>query len=1290
MSYMSLKQNTSMNGVKYYTYSYADGWGPEDGGYTSDPYIQLGMAKHYLKNGWYTNDTAEGTDDTDFLVLDFDISTDTNQFDQLYFQTLFYFGKKTEQSDGSYKGVRTTAQSGHYILLGDSGEDAYFLASSDKETKIAIDLEDMSEWAHITMIVDATTDTSRKMHLYYNGRYVDSRVCMTDNAVFLESLRISVDTIGTAPDLANESLSIANATVKAFGKGYSGDLAEERENLGSVLYPLSSFADLDYCLSNLPESKVAELTHADGSVDIITKISELDANLVAGDAVKLYRDIARKIVIPGRLENEVLTSAVSFDLNGHSMVEPLVLADYDELDWIVRDAEGNLLTYTASDSVILGKGAQEYDGDAITDTLYAFISGAYPTGFYGGVKAKITFLKDTTIKYAASVKHGTSNVTYDLNGKTLTISAGSKVPFQSSASASRVVIRDGKIVNNMLQPIYLVNGAYYYIVNAEISASSSLVDQRAGTLFVIGSKLDMHNTLTSLKSYSRGSANAVIDGCTLTFADSNPISFSNLRTESARRGSMNNFVGIYDTDVSGNSSIIDVSYFANEWTGANADALANENNVRISIQDTNVDISGEVPLISASIDSLNNLSNVFAEGFTATTDIYIDNSSILADTIVSTDDDAAFEIINKRNIAVGAFSADTNVVLKRSSIKSGAYVFVNTIGTADDNGGISALIHDKVRLTSHQWAKESDSSVIVEFTDGVKLAYSYEQDYPYIATLDWSEDTLVGNRSETTTVKLSAIFADGMVLQAHKDIAIYGTCATVGADIEVALGDKAVRTTVGADGRWSVTLAPMEYQNGLTLTINELGLMYPETRFENVHIGEIWMASGQSNSVYGVYKMEDFAEYKSNADNFDNIYAFAVHMSQSLVEKEATTNSGWYKVTSSTLSKDDRYTGISAIAYVMATRLATELGPDVAIGILDINFNGSTVEAWMSAENLAKVDPVLNEKYNAYREYYEKNGAYPSASDVSAYGSYIDSGKLYSKMPTSCYNAMIAPFFEGFAIRGVIWDQGGANAGSVSAESEGDYRAHFTGVRDSFRDAFGDEELPVFIIQLPPRMSDTFYFRALQYDLALKDENTYVVASPTSGSTYSKNELKNTSPESDSMVHYERKSPVGLALADSALENVYMIDNNSAPNIVSITKQGGAIIITFDRDVTIDSGVEMLGFEIAGIDEVWVAAKATYSGNIVTLSADGISAPDRVRYGKGESILTLKDGTEIIHNKKYASFVYDEAAGTVTITTDDRVYVIDTSNPDVIGARMPGNVIAKGGAYLPVFLAVVE
>ena len=1283
---MVFTDKIATNGVAYKTVGYTDGWTVEQGGYTSAPYVQFTPGTHYLKDGYRTYATVAGTDDVDYMVIDLDISTDSNQFDQLYFQTLFYYGNG--------EGSRTSAQSGHYLLFGDSGEDAYFSLSSSTSTKIPIDVQSGEEWAHITMVVDATADTNRTMYLYYNGRFIHSRVCMRDTATMLESVRISLGTAGTAPDLDNETFSFANLTIKSFPKGYTGELAEEKANLGSERYPLSSFSDLGYCLENLPENTIAEVTHADSTVTNVTKISDLDGNLTAGDTVKLYRDIARKIVVPGKVVDDVVVPDVTFDLNGHSMVAPLALEDYAELDWIIRDGNGNLYSYTDADTseVVYGKGAQVYtDGALTTDNLYAFASAMFPNGIVGGSVVKFTCLKDTSVKYTAALSHGNSKVTYDLNGKTLSNLSGGKVLFRSTAASSRIVIRDGKMINAASNPVYMDKAVKYYLVDVDLEVNNSFTDIRSGTLFFTDCNITNKNTVAAVKSYGGATSATVLDGCTINSSDI-PLFSGNTSISGQRRGSVNTFIGLYDSTAYSTANVISLEYYANEYQSANEVTKSNQNNIALSIQGSSITSDG--PAISVGIESLldKNNSYAFADGFSATTDVYIEGSTFDAECVTSSDDETAMATVNSQNATVGTYTVNTNVTLKRSKLKTDNYAFKNTVGAADNNGATAVKLYDDVKLTTRSWAKESDSPVNVEFDEGVKLAYSYDNDYPYIATLNWTESSLVGDRPDTTTVELNPIFGDGMVIQAHKEINVNGTCKSIGATIEVTIGDKTVTTTVAGDCSWCATFPPMDYAKGLTIYVNEVGLMFPETKVENVDIGEIWMMSGQSNSVYGVYKMEDFEEYRRNADNYDNIRVYAVAQGHSIVERDEVKGSGWYQATAANLSKSDTQSGISAIAYVMATRLAVELGEDVTIGILDINFNGSTVEAWMSEKNLEKVDPVLDAKYKAYNNFYEKNGTYPTEADVSSYGTYVTSGKLYQKMACACYNAMISPI-AGFSIRGAIWYQGEGNASSVTATEDGDYTKHFNGVRNTFRETFCDADLPVFIIQIPPRMGNPFYFRALQYKLAHDDANTYVVASHVASSTYTDNELQYTGPTSDSMVHYERKSPVGLALANSVLENVYHAGEGlkiSAPKILSIVIEGGAVKITFDRELTVDMGNEMIGFEIAGSGDEWVAAKASYKDCVVTLTADGVSSPEKVRYGAGKSILVFDDGTELLHNKTDASFTHDETAHTVTITANGKTYVINTSDPAIIGARSISNVVATNGSTLPIFLINIK
>jgi hypothetical protein len=92
-------------------------------------------------------------------------------------------------------------------------------------------------------------------------------------------------------------------------------------------------------------------------------------------------------------------------------------------------------------------------------------------------------------------------------------------------------------------------------------------------------------------------------------------------------------------------------------------------------------------------------------------------------------------------------------------------------------------------------------------------------------------------------VQLPAIFSDHMVLQKKAVVPIWGT-ASAGEAISVTLDGITARTRAGTDGKWQFSLnlagegaGPFEMiiQGANKLTV------------EDVAIGEVWLASGQSN-----------------------------------------------------------------------------------------------------------------------------------------------------------------------------------------------------------------------------------------------------------------------------------------------------------------------------------------------------------------------------------------------------------------------------------------------------------
>ena len=92
---------------------------------------------------------------------------------------------------------------------------------------------------------------------------------------------------------------------------------------------------------------------------------------------------------------------------------------------------------------------------------------------------------------------------------------------------------------------------------------------------------------------------------------------------------------------------------------------------------------------------------------------------------------------------------------------------------------------------------------------------------------------------------LPAIFRDGMVLQRHKAICVWG-CAEKAARVSVTLGDASAAADVH-DGRWQAFLPPRPAGTGLTLTVcagDEIRII------RDVAVGEVWIAGGQSNMEF--------------------------------------------------------------------------------------------------------------------------------------------------------------------------------------------------------------------------------------------------------------------------------------------------------------------------------------------------------------------------------------------------------------------------------------------------------
>src|SRR3569833_3610342 len=119
--------------------------------------------------------------------------------------------------------------------------------------------------------------------------------------------------------------------------------------------------------------------------------------------------------------------------------------------------------------------------------------------------------------------------------------------------------------------------------------------------------------------------------------------------------------------------------------------------------------------------------------------------------------------------------------------------------------------------------------------------------------------------------KLPAIFSDHAVLQADVAVPVWGW-AEPGETVKVSLGDAAESTKADADGKWSVKLPKLKTsakpQELVVTGKNKLTV-------KDVLVGQVWIASGQSNMAFQVQRGMNAAE-ETSAANYPELRMFAV------------------------------------------------------------------------------------------------------------------------------------------------------------------------------------------------------------------------------------------------------------------------------------------------------------------------------------------------------------------------------------------------------------------------------
>ena len=218
-------------------------------------------------------------------------------------------------------------------------------------------------------------------------------------------------------------------------------------------------------------------------------------------------------------------------------------------------------------------------------------------------------------------------------------------------------------------------------------------------------------------------------------------------------------------------------------------------------------------------------------------------------------------------------------------------------------------------------------------------------------------------------IRMPLIFGDHMVLQQDTKIAIFGW-ADAGETVEVVFAGQKVKTTADTDGTWKVNLKPIKTKKeGQLLTIAGKNKLV----YSDVLVGDVWVASGQSNMEWGIKVRKEYADdIAASEDPLLRLFFVPKNTSlQPLTDIEVpqgTSNperaARWVLCTPEMLAKINGQ-GFSATAYYFARDMRAANGRP--LGVIQSAWGGTRAEAWTSLSGL-KQEPALAHYVAAYEK----------------------------------------------------------------------------------------------------------------------------------------------------------------------------------------------------------------------------------------------------------------------------------------------------------------------------------
>lgn len=475
-------------------------------------------------------------------------------------------------------------------------------------------------------------------------------------------------------------------------------------------------------------------------------------------------------------------------------------------------------------------------------------------------------------------------------------------------------------------------------------------------------------------------------------------------------------------------------------------------------------------------------------------------------------------------------------------------------------------------------------------------------------------------------IRPHSIFDNNMVLQRDKPVKIWGMAGPQ-EKVEIEFAGQVKSTVANQQGEWFTYLDVMPANAQPT----EMKISGKDNAvlFTNVLVGDVWVLGGQSNMEFDLARLFH-GDVEVLSAHFPGIRLMTLPYASGQKPQKDFERINEYDGWNGRYDKKGYWFNCSpetvktfaGLGYLFGKRLY--MVSQVPVGLIDVSWGGTTLEAWLSPKTLAQIPEnrellqQWNDKVAAFNP--EENlqakiknweartaarkkdglepGPKPTEPDINP--------ALDRQFPGTPYNGMVA-VIAGLTVKGVVFNHGYNNALGDSRPKQ--YATNFKALITEWRNTFNDENLPFGIVEFSaggePQTLDNYEIRMVDAAPSIREAQFQAYT-----------DLKNVGyvcsyDQQVNWYHPQKKAETSERMARWALTTQYGLDLAWEPAICKdIERLKDKIIVTFSKEVKSSDDRPLEGFSIAGSDRHFYPAKAAY---VKTLNEKGQPVYDKKR-----------------------------------------------------------------------------